>query len=268
VIYDLIQIRHPDLVSPGSGTIFRRWFDRTVPFTDRIVTISRAVRDDVRLYLRESGNWGPVAERLGWFHLGCDFDRAKGEGTPSADLLAFFAKGFPPSFLVVGTLEPRKSQTTVLDAFERLWDSGDCSRLILVGREGWGSHALTSRMRRHRELGRRLLWIRHANDEDLEFCYRNATALIVASTNEGFGLPIVEALHREVPVIATDIPVFREVGGDEVTFVPPGDVDALAKAIGMAERGRLKRPAPGHRRAQSWADSTRALIAQLVDHDQ
>ena len=268
VIYDLIQIRHPDLVSPGAAAIFRRWFERTLPLADRILTISKAVHDDVRRYLHENAIRGPAAEHIGWFHLGSDFDRGNGNGSSSTELLADFADGFPPSFLVVGTLERRKSQATVLDVFEWLWESGDRSRLILVGHEGWGSHALTSRLRRHRELGRRLLWVQHASDADLELCYRNATALIIASTNEGFGLPIVEALHRGVPVIATDIPVFREVGGDDVTFVPPGDADALAKAIGMAERGQLKRPAQGRRRAQSWAESTAALIAQLIGHDQ
>ena len=268
LIYDLIQIRHPELVSPGAGEIYQRWFERTIPFANRIVTISRAVRDDVVRYLQQSRLRAPSADRIGWFHLGSDFDPATHQGSPSARMLEIFGEGFSPTFLVVGTLEQRKSQATVLDAFERRWNAGDPARLIIVGREGWGSHALTRRLRLHGELGKRLIWLEHADDADLEACYRHAAGLIIASTQEGFGLPIVEALQRGIPVIASDIPVFREVGGDDVNYFAPGDVDALASAIASADRHRLQWPTSGRLRAQSWHESTMALIAQLQDVDQ
>jgi glycosyltransferase involved in cell wall biosynthesis len=265
VIYDLIQVRHPDLVSPGAAAIYRRWLERVLPFADRIVTISKSVRDDVRRYLDEAGYEALPDERLGWFHLGCDFDRPGSAVGATADTLAMFAEGHPRSFLVVGTLEQRKSQATVLDAFERLWKRGDASRLVLVGREGLGNHALTRRLRRHPERGHRLVWLQDASDADLEVCYRNAAALINASSSEGFGLPIVEALHRGIAVIASDIPVFREVGGSEVVYVPPGDVEAWAAAIEAIERAPARHAPSAPRYARSWAEATRALIGQLID---
>ena len=265
VIYDLIQVRHPDLVSPGAAAIYRRWLERVLPLADRIVTISKSVRDDVRRYLNETGYEALPDERLGWFHLGCDFDRTGGAVGATADTLAMFAEGHPRSFLVVGTLEQRKSQATVLDAFERLWQRGDTSRLILVGREGFGSHVLTRRLSRHPERGSRLVWLQDASDADLEVCYRHAAALINASTSEGFGLPIVEALHRGIAVIASDIPVFREVGGSEVVYVPPGDVEAWAAAIEAIERAPARHALSSPRYARSWAEATRELIGQLIE---
>ena len=263
VIYDLIKIRHPELVSPGASAIYRRWFARTVPMADRVVAISRAVRDDVRAYLRESGLTPSGDDRVGWFHLGSDLAHSPVAGLPSAEFDALFEPGHAVSFLVVGTLEPRKAQHVVLDAFESRWSAGDTARLVLVGREGWGSHALTRRLRNHRERGRRLIWLERAGDADLETCYRHAAALIIASTSEGFGLPIAEALQRGVPVIASDIPVFREVGGDAIAYVRPADSTALAAAIAGVERGAI-RPLPLPAAAtRSWAESARSLVAQL-----
>jgi glycosyltransferase involved in cell wall biosynthesis len=220
------------------------------------------VSDDVLLYLREQNRVIPGG-RIEYFPLGSDFGTvAKGE--PSKAVRGIFGHAFSPTFLVVGTLEPRKSQATVLDAFELLWQRGDASRLILVGREGFGSHVLARRILRHPERGRRLIWLSKASDADLELCYRNATALINVSRHEGFGLPIVEAQHRGLAVIASDIPVFREVGGDRVAYVPPDDEIALAKAIEGALRP-LPQRSPEPAIAWSWASATEALIAQLVE---
>ena len=169
--------------------------------------------------------------------------------------------------LVVGGKQGSGGPTfaTVLDAFERLWQRGDTSRLILVGREGFGSHVLTRRLSRHPERGSRLVWLQDASDADLEVCYRHAAALINASTSEGFGLPIVEALHRGIAVIASDIPVFREVGGSEVVYVPPGDVEAWAAAIEAIERAPARHAPSAPRYARSWAEATRELIGQLIE---
>jgi glycosyltransferase involved in cell wall biosynthesis len=268
VIYDLIKIRSPELASPGAGAIFRRWFLRTAPLADRIVAISRTVRDDVQRYLAEVQRPDIVPGKVAWFHLGSDFDRVNRDGEVSPQVQALVGAGHPHTFLVVGTIEPRKAQTVVLDTFEHRWDAGDPARLVMLGRQGWGSHALVRRLRTHPELGRRLFWLERANDADLGSILRRSTALIIASTSEGFGLPIVEALRCGVPVIASDIPIFREVGGSQVTYFPPGDRDALGDAIDRGERNELKRPDPGAVHAYTWMDSTRELVALLLEGDQ
>jgi glycosyltransferase involved in cell wall biosynthesis len=264
MIYDLIKIRTPELAPPGATAIFKRWLARSLPLADRVITISRSVREDVLQYLGECGLHAFPAGKVGWIHLGSNFVDANRVEAISADLHRLFGPGHPPSFLVLGTVEPRKSQSTVLDAFELRWRDGDQARLILVGREGWGSQDLIKRLRHHPELGRRMVWLERANDADVEFCFRHSTALINASTSEGFGLPIVEALQRGVPVIASDIAVFREVGGDHVSYFSPGDHVALAHAIGRCELHVPDRQAPPGLPVQSWADTTRSLVEFLI----
>ena len=259
VVYDLIQLRRPDLVSPGAARIFSQWIERTLPLADRILTISASVQEDLRALLAERG-MGELATRVDWFHLGCDFADST-EGSPSAGVASIFEGGsLPATFLAVGTLEPRKAQSTLLDAFETLWGRGDRSRLILLGREGWGSHALVARLRCHPERDRRLFWIADATDADLRYCYGRATAVLNASLCEGFGLPLVEAAHLGAPVIASDIAVFREVGGDGTIYVTPGDAEAWARAVASV---RVRRETRGTHPGVTWEEAAATLVRKL-----
>jgi glycosyltransferase involved in cell wall biosynthesis len=90
------------------------------------------------------------------------------------------------------------------------------------------------------------------SDDDLAAIYSGARALVFPSDDEGFGLPTVEALACGTPVVASDIPVLREVLGDRATFVPVGDLEGL-----LATAAAVKRPAPAPP-AWTWADAARA----------
>jgi len=133
--------------------------------------------------------------------------------------------------LSVGTLEPRKGQATILEAFELAWAAGAEVALCLIGKQGWMMDALAQRLRGHAEWGRRLLWVTGANDAELDFAYRHARAVMAASLNEGFGLPIIEAAQYGKPVILSDIPIFREVAGEGAAYFAPGCATALAAIV-------------------------------------
>ena len=92
----------------------------------------------------------------------------------------------------------------------------------------------------------------HVSDDDLAAIYSGARALVFPSDDEGFGLPTVEALACGTPVVASDLPVLREVLGDRVTFVESGDLEGLL-AAGVAAR----RPAPPPP-SWTWSDAARA----------
>ncbi|MGT2427026.1 glycosyltransferase [Amnibacterium kyonggiense] len=81
-----------------------------------------------------------------------------------------------------------------------------------------------------------------------------ATALVSASRDEGFGLPVVEAMQRGVPVVLTDVPIFREVGGDAALFAPAGDAAAFAAAVrGLEDPGE-------------WAARSAAALEQAATY--
>ena len=136
-----------------------------------------------------------------------------------------------PSFLMVGTLEPRKGYRHIIDAFSRLWLGGLDVNLVIVGKVGWNIDVLVRTLKSHQELGKRLIWLQGVSDEYLERIYAGSTALIAASEGEGFGLPIIEAAQHGLPVILRDIPVFREVAGEAAFYFPGNSSEDTAECL-------------------------------------
>jgi len=241
LVYDLIPLKKPSyFINPEN---FIKWFDWISVNANRVITISASVA-------KEFGDAYPsAASKVHHFHLGGDF-----VAPPD-----FAALPMPPGyFLMVGTIEPRKGYQIALDAFERLWSDGVNVSLVIVGRPGWLTDQLVTRLASHKEKGRRLLWMDDANDAQLEAAYRGAKALIAASEAEGFGLPLVEAMLRGVPVFASDLGVFREVGGNLCHYFPAKDAVALAELV-RSSAGQPRQDVSSFRWI-SWDESTRRLL--------
>jgi O-antigen biosynthesis alpha-1,2-rhamnosyltransferase len=235
---------------------------------DAVLAISAATRDALRTYLAshtELRNGRPLA--MDWFHLGADLDGIHSTGSVRPPVSQAFAPGSPPTYLCVGTLEPRKNLCLVLDAFERLWAQGRQLRLCLIGDKGWKVDDLLERIAGHPQNGRLLLHLHVLNDAELNFAYRHARGLICASIIEGFGLPLVEALSRGLTVFASDIPVFREVGegvpGDRLRFFDLASPDALARAITEYEQQTPPAQSPAPFVWPTWEQSTRTFLAKV-----
>ena len=102
---------------------------------------------------------------------------------------------------------------------------------MIVGKAGWLVDELVSRLETHKELGEKLLWLSDVSDEYLQRLYDESTCLIMASEDEGFGLPLVEAAQNRLPIIARDIPIFREVANEHATFFRGRTGPALADEL-------------------------------------
>jgi hypothetical protein len=168
---------------------------------------------------------------------------------------------------MVGTLEPRKGHAQALDAFDLLWARGEDLNLAIVGRPGWLMEDFAARLRAHPEHGRRLHWFADASDAQLRALYAGSSALFTASEGEGFGLPIIEAARHGLPVIARDLPVFREVAGDNAHWFSGYDARSLAAALQewLALHRRGLAPGSAGVRLLGWDDSARALLALVLE---
>ncbi|MBM3550733.1 MAG: glycosyltransferase family 4 protein [Alphaproteobacteria bacterium] len=261
VLHDLIPLIHPLSVSPEMTAEFNEWFEKIVLKSDRVICVSKSTAMNFIAYIAREGLATKPHLRVGWWRLGADFDD-EDNAQASAEAKAVTANE-APYFLTVGSLEPRKGYPIALDAFERLWSKGVDARYVVIGRAGWQSQSLEHRIRQHREFGRRLLWLDQANDADLHHCYSHACALVYPSMIEGFGLPLVEAGRYGLPVIASDLPVFRETGGDHVRYFNVLDSIDLAEKIETLYREPIeKEKIPTY----SWDDSARNL-ADLILND-
>lgn len=269
VVYDLLPVRQPRWFPEGMAPMHARWLHCVGSRADALVCISRCVADDLRRWYDEHPPVRQNALPLGYFHPGNDPASTRPTMGLPADAAAVLARlNAAPSFLMVGTVEPRKGHALVLEAFEQLWASGVAATLVVVGREGWMCEAVARRMRAHAHAGIRLLWIEQASDEFLELIYGRVRALVAASAGEGFGLPLVEAARHGLPVIARDIPVFREVSSAFASYFDGNDVSTLVEALRQAAataRPRAAPHAPDTPGLLSWQQTTGQLYEMLLD---
>ena len=133
-----------------------------------------------------------------------------------------------PFFLFVGSLLPRRQISCVLQALSKLPSE---YRFVVVGETDAKRHRSLYQSAQAINVVDRMHILGHVSDEYLDYLYTRTLALISPSTYEGFGLPVLEAMARGVPVIAWDIPVMREVVGEAGVLIPAGDVEALARAM-------------------------------------
>ena len=203
-IHDIGPLTMLAMTDKGMPPAFREWFEFILGHSTGIVCVSRAVADEV--YELVQAIKLPRPMKIGYFRLGGNFADA-----PADDSWLNFTGG-RPTFLMVGTIEPRKAHSIALEAFERLWLEGVDVNLLIIGNVGWDTKLLRARLEAHPEAERRLFVRSGLSDGALRAAYGAATALIMTSYLEGFGLPVVEAGHLGCPVILNDIPVFREVG--------------------------------------------------------
>jgi len=207
---------------------------------------------------------------IGWSHNGADLTvPAAPSGLYKAAQAALTALGNGPSFLMVGTIEPRKGHAQVLAAFEKLWDSGHDLRLAIVGRPGWMVEPLLEKLRRHPKLGSLLFWLEDVSDADLDRIYGACSCLIAASEGEGFGLPLIEAAKQKLPILARDIPIFREIAGDHASYFNGRTPEALAEAITdwLKLRAQNRHPTSQGIPWVTWAQSADRLKAIMLEGD-
>lgn len=265
VVYDLLPIRFPQYWPPGASAWFEDWLRRAVAASDGLVCISRAVADELGRFI--AGQRLARRPRIGYWHLGCDGVAAAGSASRAGDAVAAATQN-PQTLLMVGTLEPRKNHALALSAMELLWAQGSDANLCIVGKQGWLVEDLVTRMRQHPELGRRLHYLAQITDAELEQCYRRCAAVLVPSAGEGFGLPLIEAAHFGTPIIASDLPVFREIAGEHATYFDLGDAEALAATLrnwlAQAASGIVRRPDPGI--ALTWEKSAEQLLEVVLEN--
>jgi glycosyltransferase involved in cell wall biosynthesis len=230
-VYDLLCIQMPQYFVPGVNESFSHWLE-VVAVSDGAVRISSAVADELTAWVEKNGASRQRPFTINWFHLGAEMDNVSpSEGLPPNAKEVLKKLHNINSFLMVGTLEPRKGHTQVLDAFEHLWQTEKNVNLVIVGKQGWMVDELVQRLRSHPELNKRLFWLEGISDEYHEKVYAACTCLIEASYGEGFGLPLIEAAQHKLPIIARNIPVFREVAGKFAYYFDAKEPEQLAEGI-------------------------------------
>jgi glycosyltransferase involved in cell wall biosynthesis len=219
-IHDLVWKHAGETMQPLS-----RWLDATlmpeaVRIADRVITVSTNTAKDVLSEMPYAeGKLHPIL--LGVSNL-----------SPAARFSSLKAIGLDaPYFLFVGTLEPRKNLTGLIEAYSRLPEEiKSCALLAIAGGKGWGGVDIAGIAGKF-GVRDRIRVLGYVSDEQLATLYEHAMFLAMPSFYEGFGLPLLEAMSRGTPVLTSNCASMPEIAGDAGLLVDPHDVDLIMKAL-------------------------------------
>jgi glycosyltransferase involved in cell wall biosynthesis len=224
MIHDTIPLDHPDWQRDGTAAAFADKFRRATDAADLIISTSAAARSDI---LRSIGTRGRtpamVTARLG-----------VSPAQPDPSALPAGLDLTQPYFIAVGTIEPRKNLTLLLDAWDLLGPAAP--GLFIVGGGGWKNDAVLARIA---GAGPRVRLLSGLTDGAVAALVANARALLMPSLAEGFGLPVPEALALGTPVVVSPLPIWGEIAGDRPVVLPGDDPYLWAQTVTQMTAQRL-----------------------------
>lgn len=274
LIHDLLPILKPEFFPEQTDKAHARWLDCIAANADRLICISGAVADEVVDTLAQQGR--TQSPQIAVVRHGADIEASVPTGGLPEGATEWLEKiAAAPSFLMLGTIEPRKGHLQSLAAFDQLWRKGAQVNLVIVGKEGWTGlpteqrrtiPTIVEQLRNHPELEKRLFWLQGISDEYLQKIFSACACLLFPSEGEGFGLPLIEAARAELPIITRDLPVFRELAGQHACYFSGLTPDDLAAVIRTWLLLHAKGQAPSSTGIEwrTWAENATELATVLT----
>lgn len=251
MLHDIIPITHPEYCRAGEKARHEARVKTLLRNAHAVIGNSQDTLDRLNAHAASIGMAVPQSLAV-W------------PGTPRLAMPAGERPALSDDFIILGTIEGRKNHMLLLDVWERLVASqGEAApRLVIIGRRGWACDDVLARLAAG-GFGSRVVETGALSDDEITRLLAGARALLFPSFAEGYGLPLVEALDAGVPVIASNLDVFREIGQGVPDLLPPDDVvgwaaaimayaapDSPARAAQMARLAQFRAPDwPGHFKA-------------------
>ncbi len=276
VIHDVLTITHPDFFGNLGNWAFLGYLGACLNYADKIIVTTHAVEKSIRDLIERVKN---EAERCEEFDLPLGAIEVIGLGgdlqNPAqteeigvdSEVKKFVNKYAGEYVLMVGTIEPRKNHSVILDAFEhKLLQKG--ISLVIAGRVGWDSDKVMHRIRIAQE-NPSFLFAEGKTSSTIRYLYKHAKAVVFPSFDEGYGLPIIEAMSYGVPVIAGDVPVLREVGKDACLYCDVNDSTAWENTILRlyedSDFYRIMKEKAENFKPQTWDETTKLICKSLIE---
>lgn len=224
VVHDINFAHHPKDLPYWTQKFFNRYFPQYVQAAARIVTVSEFSRQDIVqtydvdphkievIYNGVNENFGPLSE------------------TAQQAIREKYTNG-KNYFLFVGSLHPRKNVTRLIQAFAVFKEkSRSDMKLVIVGPNFWGEHSLHAALQKTAYKDD-IIFTGRLDDDELARVMATACALTYVPYFEGFGIPLVEAMRSEIPIIAANVTALPEIAGGAALYVNPLAVEEIAQAM-------------------------------------
>ncbi|MBV8305627.1 MAG: glycosyltransferase family 4 protein [Acidimicrobiia bacterium] len=254
-IHDMTFFDHPEWHERTKAPLFRRAIRVAAERADALVCVSAMTSERLRARL------DPRA-RVEVIPHGVDHALFRAQASPDDEDVLGSLEVTRPYVAFLGTLEPRKDVPTLVAAFDRIAVREPALSLVIAGLDGWGTKAVHDAISQAR-CRDRIRRVGYVPDSAVPALFRHAAAVAYPSLDEGFGLPVLEALACGAAVVTTQGTAMAEVTGDAALLVPPGHADALAQSLaalvaGGADIDGLRRRGPDVASAYTWEASAAA----------
>lgn len=223
VIHDLTYLYFPEVVEAKNLAHLRRVVPRSIEQADFIITVSETVKAELVKEFSlppEKCVVTTVPPDATYFQKNTN-EIHKKYGIPTQKFIYF-----------IGNLEPRKDLPTLIEAYCKLPTSTkEEYSLVLAGGDGWKTEKSRQSLAKAKATGENVVHVGFVDSKDTAAFYQQASLFVMPSIYEGFGMPILEAMASNCPVMASDIPVLREAAGEAALFAKVGDSDSFSHAI-------------------------------------
>ncbi len=237
-VHDLIPLVYPEYCHVGEDTRHRVKMNYILDHATAIITNSEATRHHLMQYAVQTNRNMPVTE-VALLASGIAVSFVQRPRVTSQ-----------PYFVILSTIEPRKNHLLLLHVWRSLSErfGEQTPHLFVIGKRGWECEQVFDLLDRSPSLKTVVTEIPRCHDADLVTYIQYSQALLFPSFVEGYGLPVVEALSLGVPVIASDLAVFREIAGDIPEYLDPLDgqrwgqmIMEYAKSASECRAAQIKR---------------------------
>lgn len=235
-IHDLTFIKYPKTHTKYLVSVHKRHLNRAKKYADRIIAVSQSTKKDLVDY--------GIPETK----IKVIYEAASPIFKPVNPAIVKKKYGLKSYFLSVGTLEPRKNISRLIQAYLAFKTN---IQLVIIGKFGWGETY-------QNQAG--IKFIGFVPDEDLVGLYSGAKAFIYPSLSEGFGLPVLEAMACGCPVITSNTSSLPEVGGNAAIYVNPNNLQEIAEALRSVGKLNLKQKSLQQAKKFSWEKTARETL--------
>ncbi len=241
-IHDVIWKTHPETIEPLRLLNERLSMPHAINRANEIIAISQTTANQI-INIWPSSKYKVTVIKLGATEFPLSLDHS--------DSLE------QNYFLAVGTIEPRKNYLRLIQAFDHWANQNSGIDLVLAGHYGWQTKAFNQQLKLTKNC-HRIHVVNNADDEQLARLYKNAKAFIQISLSEGFGMPITEAKQFGLPLVLSDIPIFREINPSGAVWTDPLSIDSITDSLDRVSNAI-------HREQEQLLASWNSISGQMLD---
>lgn len=251
-LHDVFHVANPQYYSRLKHIIIAPYYFFSTHNSDLILTVSHFSKSEIEKYFGKC-----IAGKVKVVYNGCEIH--------ADDILP--QKIEKKYFLFVGSIKPHKNLKNALLGFQKLGDK-DYQFIIVGKKEGFitADYEVHDLVIRINQQGEKVLFTGNIDDRELYAWYKGASALVMPSFYEGFGLPLVEAMYFNIPIICSDIPALKEIGKEFVRYFNPHSIDDICYQMQEIIQQHKQVKYPSWRSWQNAANDIATLFEALIIH--